>query len=1186
MYKYIIVVLIFSIISWNVRAQTCHELTISNLTYSSDIRIGDCTITLGNVTVQNNSNLIVNSEMGITINGEFNVNIGSSLLTLGCQTTVPTLDPTYTISFLSCNSATSGGNVTSDGGATVTERGICWSTTQNPTITDSKVISGPGTSTFTATLSPLVVGTNYYVRSYATNSAGTGYGDVVTYTNNINPAIGALNVSNTTCNSATVAGNVTSDGCGSLSSAGICWSTTTNPTTANLNTSISPSIGNFSVNLTALSASILYYVRSYAINSAGTAYGTQISFTTLATVVPTLAPTSVVTGITCISATSGGNVTSDGCGTVTARGICWATTQNPTTSNSIFANGSGIGTFTGNLTGLSASTTYYVRSYAINSAVTAYGAQTSFTTLTPVIPTLAATSTVTGLSCTSASSGGNVTSDGGATVTERGICWSTSPNPTIANSKIASGSGTGSFSATLSPIVAGITYYVCSYATNSAGTGYGAQVSYTGPITIPVLAATATAGSITTNSASSGGNVTSDGCGTVTERGICWATTQNPTTVNSKYISGTGTGSYTGNLTGLSASTTYYVRSYAINSAGTAYGIQTSFTTLTPLIPTLAATSTVTGLSCTSASSGGNVTSDGGATVTERGICWSTSQNPTIANSKIASGSGTGSFSATLSPIVSGTTYYVCSYATNSAGTGYGAQVSYTGPITIPVLATTTTAGSITTNSASSGGNVTSDGCGTVTARGICWATTQNPTTSNSIFANGSGIGTYSGNLTGLSASTTYYVRSYAINSAGTAYGAQISFTTSPPTIVIPTLATTTAATSITQTSATSGGNITSDGGATVTERGICWSISSITPTITDSKATSGSGTGSFSAGLTGLTVGTNYNVRSYATNSAGTAYGAYISFTTSPPTAPVMSSTTTATGIDYTYATSGGVISSDGGASITAKGVCWSTSQNPTIANSKTIDGTGTSNFNSSITGLNYSTTYWVRAYATNSQGTSYATQISFTTLAAQIPSVAPTTAVTNITSTTATSGGNITSGNGSTATARGVCWSTSSNPTIANSKTVDGSGGGTFTSSITGLTANNLYYVRAYATNAIGTGYGSQVSFTSTASITANITSSLVSSGPTYYVVQWMVTLSSPAVGSMVIPCITTNATNTGNTTVSVNFSQGQTSSGANTITYTRPIGTNFTAYSTCGTMPTGYIAGSTASYVILKQ
>ena len=102
----------------------------------------------------------------------------------------------------------------------------------------------------------------------------------------------------------------------------------------------------------------------------------------------------------------------------------------------------------------------------------------------------------------------------------------------------------------------------------------------------------------------------------------------------------------------------------------------------------------------------------------------------------------------------------------------------------------------------------------------------------------------------------------------------------------------------------------------------------------------------------------------------------------------------------------------------------------------------------------------------------------------ASSVP-VITTTAITGITSSSATSGGNVTSDGNETVTARGVCWSTLQNPTITDSKSSNGTGTGTFTSSITELTNNTLYYVRAYATNSVGTSYGNQLSFTAQTSV-----------------------------------------------------------------------------------------------------
>jgi uncharacterized protein (TIGR02145 family) len=129
------------------------------------------------------------------------------------------------------------------------------------------------------------------------------------------------------------------------------------------------------------------------------------------------------------------------------------------------------------------------------------------------------------------------------------------------------------------------------------------------------------------------------------------------------------------------------------------------------------------------------------------------------------------------------------------------------------------------------------------------------------------------------------------------------------------------------------------------------------------------------------------------------------------------------------------------------------------------------------------------VRSYATNAIGTVYGAETSFTTLGA--PTLAATTAASAIAGTTATSGGDITSDGGSEVTARGIVWGTTPDPTIAlTTKTTDGTGTGVFTSSLTGLTAATLYYVRSYATNAIGTSYGAEISFT-TLDVVSTVTS-----------------------------------------------------------------------------------------------
>jgi len=204
---------------------------------------------------------------------------------------------------------------------------------------------------------------------------------------------------------------------------------------------------------------------------------------------------------------------------------------------------------------------------------------------------------------------------------------------------------------------------------------------------------------------------------------------------------------------------------------------------------------------------------------------------------------------------------------------------------TIPIVSVSVVT-NITASSASAGGMVSADGGSTVTSRGVCWSTSQPPSTSNSKTSDGTGTGSFTSSIAGLSPGTTYYLMAYAINSLGTGYSSQSTFTTS----ALPPVITTAAITTITSTSASSGGTITSNGGSTITASGVCWSTNQ-NPGITDNKTTDGSATGSYTSSITGLTGGTNYYVRAYATNKAGTAYGNQLTFTTAqdlPPAPPV----------------------------------------------------------------------------------------------------------------------------------------------------------------------------------------------------------------------------------------------------------------------------------------------------------
>lgn len=193
---------------------------------------------------------------------------------------------------------------------------------------------------------------------------------------------------------------------------------------------------------------------------------------------------------------------------------------------------------------------------------------------------------------------------------------------------------------------------------------------------VPALTTTA-ATNVTASAITTGGSISNDGNSGITKKGIAWAIHSSPSVGDSLTNEGSGGSSFTSIVSNLNANTTYYIRAYAINATGTGYGNEISVTTAKGLA-TLTTTA-ISNLQPLSAVSGGNVTNDGGASVTERGVVYDVSPNPTISNNKImaGTGTGTGSFTATLTPLASQKTYYVRAYATNSYGTSYGNQVQF-----------------------------------------------------------------------------------------------------------------------------------------------------------------------------------------------------------------------------------------------------------------------------------------------------------------------------------------------------------------------------------------------------------------------------------------------------------------------------------------------------------------------------
>ncbi|QRY57277.1 hypothetical protein [Sphingobacterium siyangense] len=592
---------------------------------------------------------------------------------------------------------------------------------------------------------------------------------------------------------------------------------------------------------------------------------------------------------------------------------------------------------------------------------------------------------------------------------------------------------------------------------------------------------------VTKNDATLNGRVNTNNGETLTQVGICYATHQKPTVNNEKVLK-TGdldTGAFTLYAQNLKPATTYYFRAFATNKNGTAYGDPLSFTTQSGYVAKLE-TQSASSITRITAELGGKISDDGGYPVISKGVCYSNvSSFPTISNDKVSIDTQSTSFKVNLSKLKAGTVYYARAYATSSVGTGYGQVVNFT---TLPPIVasgiTTATVSSVTYSSASVGGTVLDDNGSTVTARGICYSNSNTtPSISSGTVLNiGSGTGSFSGQLTGLTVNTSYYVRAFATNSAGTSYGPVVGFKTLMPEL--PSSVLTTVPYAITKTSAYTGGSIGSAGGGTISAKGVVYSSSNSLPSLTNGTTVSGgSGSGSFSLMLSGLQYNTTYYVRSYATNEAGTSYGSVSTFKTLLPSLPSSLSTYDAVSITPVSAYVSGYIGFAGEGIISASGIVYSSStSNPTIGNSTSVTlGGSIGSIATILTGLSAGTNYYARVYATNEAGTAYGNLISFTTTRLTAPTGVTTYQVGSIGSTYVTFSGDIATDGGSALTERGFVYSTSSNPTLSSGTktTVSGSSVGYFNKSVTGFNRNTTYYVRAYATNAYGTTYGSSYAF-----------------------------------------------------------------------------------------------------------
>ena len=604
-------------------------------------------------------------------------------------------------------------------------------------------------------------------------------------------------------------------------------------------------------------------------------------------------PTSA--SITGGSAVLGGNITSDGGALVTTSGVIYALTSvnsNPVIGGTGVTNVTGtasLGIFTVSATGLATNSAYTFKAFATNSAGTSYSTAGTFSTLTANLPTITSP-TVTNILNSTATLGGNVTSDGGGGITARGVVWSldtSSTNPIIGGTGVTNVVGTGTtgvftVNATGITTPAPKTVYFKAYATNSAGTVYTAAVSF-GTVTLSSLS------NITLSAGTLSPTFTSNTIAySATVPNSTSSITVTPTTVvGSATVTVNGVAVTSGTASGPIALSVGANTITVIGTQTTPASTKTYTLTVTRSAPSapIVTTPTSTAITATTATLGGNVTSDGGQAITARGVVLSptaTNGNPQLGGSGVVNVTGTGTtgvFTVNASSLTQGTAYTFAAYATNSLGTTYTSTATFSTPslsgdlsslvissgTLTPAFSSSTTSYTASVGNAVTSINVTPTaliGTSTITVNSV-------PVSSGSPSAVELSIG-----------ANSIDVVVTGVDSAVKTYSLVVTRQSGMPIVNSPT------ATALGTTTATLGGNVTNDGGTSITARGIV-----LAPTATNGNPqlggagvinlTASGTTGVFTLPATGLTLGTSYTFAAYATNTVGTGYSATGTFTT-----------------------------------------------------------------------------------------------------------------------------------------------------------------------------------------------------------------------------------------------------------------------------------------------------------------
>ncbi|MDP3233571.1 MAG: hypothetical protein Q8N26_12400 [Myxococcales bacterium] len=1011
--------------------------------------------------------------------------------------------------------------------------------TRIPVTGGSALGAGNSSQNFTETVTGLLPGTTYFFCAFANNSQGTGIGVPLSLTTLVAaPTTVTSSASSITSTSATLSGTINPNGAPttgsfriSTSNPGTCNDAfgTRVPLTGGSNMGSATFASAYAQSATGLTPGTTYFFCAIGQNSEGTTFGAVQSFATPAVPVVTSEPETFLTSTT---VTLNGTANPNGSSTsgffrysATNPGVCNDTfgTRAPISSSLALGAGLVAVAYSQTVSGLLPGTTYYFCAIAANGVGTSFGGIRSFTT-PPAIPSVSTNSAtlVTGttltLNGTTVPRGAVATGYFRYATTNPGTCNDTfgTRAPASGGTNLGSGNTSQTFLEPITGLTRGTTYFFCAIASNSAGTGFGSPVSVTTP-NIPTVTTSAVSGLGGTFATFNG--VVNPNLATAlayfrfssTDPGTCNDTFGTRAPVSS----GTSISfnqSFALSVSGLTPSTTYFFCAIATNAEGTGFGAVVTFTT--PNAPTMV-TNPPTSLLATSVTLNGTGTPNNSSTTgwfryasSDPGMCSDSFgfRAPFSGGTFLGSGLVAQGYSQSIS-LTPGTQYWYCAVGSNGVGTSFGSVQTFTAPATAPIVSTSS-ATLITGTTATLNGSATPRGAASTgyfrystTSPGTCNDSfgTRAPATGGTALGSGNSSIAYGEALTGLLPGTTYYFCAIAQNAVGTGLGNVLSFATPNVPIVF-----TSAASSITGTSAFLNGSANPQGASAigyfrygVTDPGTCNdSYGTRAPVSSGTSLGSGFSNTPFSVSLTSLSPGTTYYVCALASNSVGVGVGLPVTFAT--PAAPTVT-TLPATSVSATAGTLNATGIPNGSSATgwfryatTDPGSCNDVfgTRAPLSGGNALGSGSSTTPFSVTPMALLPGTTYYFCAIASNAVGTSFGAVLSFTTPALQPLVTSASTSF--ISDTSATLNGSSTPrGDATTAWFRyatsnpGACNDAFGTRTPSSGGTSVGSGNTaqTFTQLLTGLAPSTTYYWCAIAQNAIGTTFGSIVTFTTVA-------------------------------------------------------------------------------------------------------